>query len=304
MKFQIRAPNRAGEVDWALAPTIDGAAGPTRCHEEGVKLACELRKTGPITIRGSLTEPGGACVAATVVSIRDSGLREGESFFKRPWGCPGSDAPEPPKVSAILRFRAEEVLDPDLAGEHAAQVAKARRLRRAWIEEVPVERWSEVAWGSPLDATDARLLARRGHAIEQAGQLIRAWLARHPHLNTYAGWTWGADGSIYIGFTKEPNAVVARMKKGLPFLEPAWVKSFPSPPVYTEEELMTAQGEVSRYLQSLGRRAPYVPTMDIDFLANEVEVKAIHPGKVRRLLTAKFGAEAPIEVVKGYPIVF
>lgn len=303
MKFQVKAPKAAANVRWGSTPKVTGAARPPSCQEKAGTLACHLRKSGPITVRGSFTESAGACVGRTTVSIRDSDYREGEPFWKKPWGCRGSEPPTPPKVSAILKFRAAEVLDPELAGDHAAQVAKARRLRQAWIAEAPVERWSQVAWGSPLDASDAKLMSLRSHAIEQAGGLIEGWLEKHQVWATYyAGWFWGPEGSIFIGFTKEPDAIVARMKQELTFIEPAWVKPFEKPPLYTEAELEALTEQIVELLEN-GTGQGTIVGVSTDVLANKVEVEATDPAKARRLLESKLGAEAPIEVVKGYPAV-
>jgi hypothetical protein len=302
MNFQITPPKRAGAVEWGAAPQVSGPAGPARCRQQGPELACDLRKTGPITVRGSLTEPAGACAGKTAVAIHDSDFREGEPFYGQPWGCPGSRPPHPPKLSAILKFRAAEVLDPGLAGDHAALVAKARRLRQAWIEEAPTERWSQVAWGSPLDAKDAKLKALRSHALEQAGGLIEAWVTKHRMQSTYAGWTWGADGSIYVGFTTEPEATVARLRKEVPFLEPAFVKPFPTAPRYTEVELEALTESIIEEIEG-GSGLSSVVGVGLDVLANKVQVGSTDPAKVRAVLATKFGTEAPIEVVRERPAV-
>ncbi len=292
MRVQVEAPKKASRVRWGGAPRVDGPARRPTCHAKGAELTCRLRKRGPITLRGSFTVSNRACAGRTVVAIRDAPDREGEPFYKEPWGCPGSEPPKPPKLSKILKFRAAEVLDPQLEGDRAAQVAKARRLRRAWIDEAPVERWSQVAWGSPLDATDAELMTLRGQAREQAGGLIEGWVEKHQMIGTYAGWEFTADGSIYIGFTAEQEAIVARMKSQLHFVEPAWVKPFPVPPIHTQSELAALEELIIEYLEEQ-------PDMGTDTLANKLKVGAIKPVEMRKLLTAKFGAEAPIEVVKG-----
>jgi hypothetical protein len=300
MKFKIYAPKRGGAVKWGAPPRIDGTTGPLHCAQEEDKLACELRKTGPLTIRGRLEEEAGACTAPTLVSIRDSGLREGESFFKRPWGCPGSEPPQPPKLSAILKFRAAEVLDPALGGDRGALVAKARGLRRAWIAESPVERWSRVAWGSPLDANDAKLLARRQHAIAQAGHLIEPWVLAHELDDTFAGWAWGPGSSIWIGFTEDQAPLVARMRKQLPFIEPKWIKPFAVQPRYSKEELEEVwMSKVVKIARSSGRRKYFISAIDVDVLANKVEILAPHTTSVRRLLAERLGPDAPIEVKQG-----
>ena len=298
MRVEVAAPKKGGRVEWGGAPKVVGAADRPSCEVGRAKMNCTLRKSGPITIRGSFKASGGACAGKTLVSIPTGDFRDGEGFYGEPWGCPGSDPPKPPKVSAILKFRTAEVLDPGL--DQAAQVAKARRLRQAWIDEAPVERWSRVAWGSPLDASDAKLMALRSHAAEQAGQLIEGWVEKHQMRGTYAGWFWGPDGSIFIGFTAEPDAVVARMKKELPFIEPAWVKPFETPPVYTESELEALTEQIIELLESSSDQGSIVG-IGTDILANKVEVSATNPAKARRLLETRFGTEAPIEVVKGYP---
>jgi hypothetical protein len=301
MRIEVEAPKAGGRVRWSGPAKVAGPAGRPSCKVGRAKMNCELRKSGPITVRGSFTVSAGACVGKTVVSIPTGDFRDGEGFYKEPWGCPGSRPPAPPKLSSILKFRATEVLDPGLAGDRGAEVAKARRLRQAWIDEEPVERWSQVAWESPLDASDAKLMALRRHATEQAGRLIEGWVGKHQMLGTYAGWYWGPDGSIFIGFTQEPDATVARMKSELSFIEPAWVKPFETPPVYTKGELEALTGQIVTLLEERGGFGSIVG-IGTDVLANKVRVSATDPSKARRLLTAKFGTDAPIEVVKGYPL--
>jgi hypothetical protein len=299
MRIEVAAPKKAGRVHWSGLPKVTGPAGQPSCKLGAAEMNCKLRKTGPVTIRGSFTVSAGACAGKTLVSIPTGDFRDGEGFYKEAWGCPGSRPPRPPKLSAILKFRAAEVLAPN--GDRAAEVAKARRLRRAWIDEAPTERWSQVAWESPLDAADAKLMALRHHATEQAGQLIEGWVDKHRMQGTYAGWYWGPEGSIFIGFTQDPDATVARMRAELPFIEPAWVKPFETPPVYTESELEALTGLIAQLLE--GGSEGTIVSIGTDVLANKVEVGATDPAKARRLLDAHFGTEVPIEVVKGYPAV-
>jgi hypothetical protein len=296
MRVQVRAPMKAERVRWGVAPRVTGSGGRPDCRESRDELTCHLRKSGPVTIRGSLTLPGGACVGKTVVAIPTAPFREGEPFFAHPWGCPGNPPPRPPKLRSILRFRAAEALDPGSAGNHAALTAKARQLRQAWIDEEPVERWSWRAWRSPLDAKDAKLMALRGHAIEQADELIEGWVERNHARDTYAGWTWGTDGSIYVGFTKEPEATVARMKRKVAFVEPAFVKPFPVAPNYTDDELNGLTEKVIDATTESGEDTYGIIEVGIDVLANKVRVAAEHVGATTRLLTERFGPDAPIEV--------
>lgn len=302
VRIKIEPPKQASPArSYSGARMIGGTPGDGLDCRFGRATSCRLEKNGPITVRGSFNVAHGACAGRTLVQIPSTRSDQGEAFYDDAWGCPGSKPPSPPKISKILKFRAGEILDPGLS--MAARKANARRLRQAWIDEEPVERWSQRAWGSPLDATDAELLALRLESGSHAADLIGGWVERHRMQATFAGWTIATDGTIYIGFTAEQEAIVTRMKSELPFVEPAWVKPFPVAPVHTLSELEALEGLIIKYLEDRGSFATFT-SMSTDFLANKVEVSATNPTKARKVLTAKFGPEAPIEVVKGYPAVF
>ena len=199
-----------------------------------------------------------------------------------------------------MNFHVSEALGAGLRGDRSDLQKEARSLRRAWIDEAPVERWSAVAWGAPVNAAEAKELALRSRSIEQAGELIDRWVHQHRAGSIYAGWTWSREGTIYIGFTEEPDATVTRMKHELRFIAPDRVEPFPTPPTYSESELWNLSETVAEYLQSF---PDSWTDAGVDVLANKVEIGARKVARTRRLVLEHFGAQAPIEVVKGYPAV-
>jgi hypothetical protein len=199
-----------------------------------------------------------------------------------------------------MNFHVNEALGAGLRGDRSDLRKEARSLRRAWIDEGPVERWSAVAWGAPVDAVEAEELALRSRSIEQAGELIDRWVHGHRAGSIYAGWTWGREGTIYVGFTEEPDATVARMKDELPFIAPDRVEPFPAPPIYSEGELWSLSEAVIEYLRSFPGSWT---NAGVDVLANKAEIGAQKVARTRHLVLEHFGARAPIEVVKGYPAV-
>jgi len=199
-----------------------------------------------------------------------------------------------------MNFHVNEALGAGLRGDRSDLRKEARSLRRAWIDEAPVERWSAGAWGAPVDAVEAEELALRSRSIDQAGELIEGWVHDHHANRIYAGWTWSREGTIYVGFTQEPDATVARMKGELKFVAPDRVQPFPVAPVHSERELWSLSETVVEYLRSF----PGSWTdASIDVLANKVKIGSQKVALTRRLIVGHFGADAPIEVVKGYPAV-
>jgi hypothetical protein len=282
-----------------------GAGAPPRCGPHEGDVFCHVRKSGPLTVRGSFMVAGDACVEYVALWIHVGERAEGEGKAGKPWGCPGTERPTPPTVAHIVSFYEDERLGPALHGTRAAVVRKARGLRRAWIAEEPVARWAAHAWGSPVDAADSEELTLRLATISQADRLIHDWLRKTGLVSIYAGWTWGPEGTIYVGFTREPTANLARLRKAEPFLVPSRLKPFPIPPTHTEAELHKLLISVGNATIALEEEDPeggatYGFTVStIDTLGNKVAIGAKHVAAARRALAEKFGSEAPIEVFGG-----
>jgi len=295
------APTKhSAPVRWGGSPRVDGpgAAGHPRCAPAGAERVCRVRKLGPVTIRGRFRVPAGACASKVEVQIKSGqGFLAGEGFWTQPWGCPGSKAPPPPSVARIVRFYLQEDLGPALTGDRAAVVAKAKVLRRAWIEGEPVERWSARAWGAPVDRADAEELALRLRSTEQAANAIPDWIHEHRLGSIYAGWYWGPEGTIYVGFTREAEKMLTRLKADVDFVAPSRVKLFATPPLYTETALEKLTEKVVEAVTGPDEAKYKIVEIGVDILANKVEVGARHAAATRRLLAERFGPDAPIEVV-------
>jgi hypothetical protein len=304
--IQFHPGKKTGPFSVGDDRTVTGpgaGASPTCARREG-EVFCHVRKSGPVTVRGTFKVPGNACVEYVSLWIHVGERADGEGNGGKPWGCPGSEPPGPPTVAHIVSFYEHERLAPALRGTHAAVMHKAYRLRRAWIAEEPVARWANHAWGAPLDTADAEELTLRLATIGQADRLIHRWLARTHLSPIYAGWTWGPEGTIYVGFTRKPVATLARLREAEPFLAPSRLKPFPVPPTYSEAELWALAKKVTDALIKLEEEEPEAAKeygftyLGIDTLANKVRVGALHVAPTRRWVTELFGEEAPIEVVK------
>jgi hypothetical protein len=264
---------------------------------------CKVRKSAPVTIRGSFRVPGNPCDEHVAVWT-SSGRWNGGGIGAAPWGCPHRRPPKPPTVAHIVKFYEHE----HLVGQHEARPAlhaKARRLRQVWIAEEPVARFAESAWGVPLARADLVELQLRLETIGQADRLIHDWLKKTGNASIYAGWTWGPDGQIYVGFTEEAEAMLARLRNAEPFLAPGRLQPFPVPPTHSEAELNKLMKRVLDLTialeegESEGGETYEFTEFGIDILANKVEVGAIKVAAARRWIAEKFGPEAPIEVVTG-----
>jgi hypothetical protein len=304
-EIQLHPQKEVGPIALVDGPNLrgPGAGVAPRCRRVEGEVFCKVRKSGPVTIRGSFTVPGDPCEEHVAVWIK-SGRWSGEGIGGAPWGCPHRRAPKPPTVGQIVRFHENE----HLVGAHqtrAAVLAEARRLRQAWIAEDPTARWSAGAWGVPLAGRDVKELQLRIESLGQADRLIHDWLKKTGLASIYAGWTWGPEGTIYVGFTEEPEATLARLQKAEPFLAPGRLQPFPVLPTHSEGELNKL---IDRLLdlaialeegESEGGETYEFTEFGLDTLANKVRVGAIQAAAARRWVTEKFGAEAPIEVVKG-----
>lgn len=301
-QIQFHPQKEVGPIQLVGTPEVSGpGAGPSpACHVDEGELFCKVSKSGPITIRGTISIPGDICREQVAIWI-DSGRWMGSGIGGPPWGCPGRKPPEPPTVARIVRFHEREYL----AGaheSHAALVAAARRLRQAWIAEDPIARWTEGAWGIPLSNGDVKELQLRMASLEQAERLIRDWLKKTGLTSIYAGWTWGPEGTIYIGFTRRPAATLARLRKAEPFVAPSRLKPFPTPPTHSEAELQKLAGRIlaaAEKFEGEGKKGFELEEAGLDTLANKVELRSFDPAAARRWVAANLAPDAPVEVVKA-----
>jgi hypothetical protein len=103
-------------------------------------------------------------------------------------------------------------------------------------------------------------------------------------------------GTIYLGFTDDPNGMVQQFKQEVSLIAPSHLRPFPIPPIYTERELSRLQEKV------WPSRGPLINFTTVNVLANKVEVGTEHVHRVRRLLADRFGFEALIPVVFEKPL--
>jgi hypothetical protein len=298
-KVELRPAKETAPVTWGASRNVAGAeVGTPRCRPQGVDELCRVRKSGPVTLRGSFRVRGVACAERVDILIL-AGRWSGEGVGGKPWGCPGSSPPAAPSVSRIVNFYAREHLAPAGVDSRAALARKATRLRQAWIRESPTERWSAQGWGAPVDVATAEELALRIESSEQAAHTIEPWVHAHRLGSIYAGWYWGPEGSIYVGFTREPEANLERLKAAVPFILPDRVKPFPVPPTFSEFELDAWSEKVVDLIGNINEVNFGIVEIGVEVLANKVRVSAEHVAATRELMTERFGPEAPIEVVKG-----
>lgn len=277
-----------------------GASGPLRCRPQpGDRVFCSGRKSGPVTFRGSVTvAPRSRCTALLLLNV----WRWTGDSLDFPTGCPRSyEAPER-RLRQIISDRAESGLDNDLKGDRAAILRRAKSLLRAWRRGDPVARWTseEEAFGMPLRAFEQVELEYRDAYREHFQDLVEEgdWVAKNAP-STYAGYELdeAAGGIIYVGFTVEPEATLEKLK--LRLIAPERFKPFPITPTYTEAKLEEIWHGFPRPKSRLWN---LVNTTSIDYLANKIEVATEHVARVRRLIAAEYGPDAPFKVVFGKPI--
>jgi len=277
-----------------------GASGPLRCHPQpGGRVFCSGRTSGPVTFRGSVTVPPGTRCAALV---RLNVWRWTGDSLDFPTGCPKSYAEPVRHLGQIISSRAYYGLDRDLNGDHAAIIRRARDLLQAWRRGDPVARWTsqEEVFGMPLSASEQVELEYRDIYREHFQDLIEgSWVAKNAP-STYAGYELdeAAGGIIYVGFTVEPEAMLEKLKQHL--IAPERFKPFPITPTYTEAELEKI------WFKFPAKKSPLwglVNQTGIDYLANKIEVGTEHVARVRRLIVARYGPDAPFEVVFARPVV-
>ncbi len=297
---QPRGPALLGFSRTAQA-TGPGASGPLRCRpQHGGRVLCSGHKSGPVTFRGSVTvAPGTRCATPLSLNV----WRWTGDSLDFPTGCPKSYEEPVRHLRQIIRDRAYYGLDRDLDGDRAAIARRARGLLRAWRRGDPVARWTyeEEVFRMPLRAAEQVELEYRDTYRERFQDLVEEgdWVAKNAS-STYAGYELdeAAGGIIYVGFTAEPEAMLEKLKRRL--IAPDRFKPFPAAPTYTEAELEKI------WFDFPPRKSPLwglVNQTGIDYLANRIEVGTEHVARVRGLIAARYGSDAPFEVVFARPAV-
>jgi hypothetical protein len=278
-----------------------GAAGPLRCRAmQGGRAFCSGRKTGPVTFRGSVNvSPATRCT--TLISLNVWRWTGDSRDF--PTGCPKTYDERPPRLRAIISERAFEGLDLDLEGNRKAILRRAKQLLAAWFHGNPVARWTalEEASGMPLRPQDQVEMEYRETYREHFQDLIEEsdWVEMNAP-STYAGYELSdpEGGIIYVGFTAEQDAMLENLKSRL--IAPERFKPFPVPPTRTEAELEEIWSNFPPQDSPLW---DLVNSTHIDYLANKISVGTEHVARVKRLIAALYGPDAPFKVVFSHPAV-
>lgn len=303
VSLTIRRPQGPDVIGFSpiAKATGSGAAGPLRCRENSPgRVSCLGRTRGPATYRGTITvAPGTRC--GSKISLTVSSWTGGTLNF--PSGCPKSYEEPVRRLGQIIRSRADMGLDLDLAGDRGAISRRAKGLLAAWRRGDPVARWTslEEAFRMPLRAFEQTELEYRDVYRERFQDLVEAgdWVEKNAP-DTYAGYEldYAAGGIIYVGFTADQDAYLAKLRKRL--IAPERFQPFPVPPTYTEAELYRIEAQFVED-ESNWNLANMV---SIDFLANKVEVGTQHVARMRRQIAARYGPDAPFLVVFARPARF
>lgn len=300
--LRIRRPRGSAVLGFSRVAQASGpgAAGSLHCRsQQGMRVFCVGRKSGPVTFRGTVTVARGTrCSALLSLNV----WRWTGDLMDFPAGCPKGYEPPVRTVKQIVEDRAYEGLDLDLAGDRAAIVRRAMSLLQAWRQGDPVARWTyeEEAWGMPLRAAEQAELEYRDTYREHFQRLVEDgdWVARNAP-GSWAGYGLddAAGGIIYVGFTTEPEVMLEKLKRRL--IAPERFRPFPVTPTHTEAELEEI------WFSFPPRNSPLsnlVNMTSIDYLANKVEVGTQYVARVRRLIAKRYGPDAPFEVVFAQPI--
>jgi hypothetical protein len=213
---------------------------------------------------------------------------------------PAGARPHAPTFAAIKEYRQREGLDLDLTGHPGEIAARIRGLIAAWRAGDHLARSTASTWGVPLRKADLKLMEFRQTVLRRWGDQFEPWLARHPQADaTYAGYFANPEsgGWIYVGFTAEQAALVAKMKHDLHLVGPGLIRPFPYQPAHTEAELGALQESISED-DSLWK---LMSSMGIETELNEVRIASTHVAKLRAILAERYGADAPIQVEFGLP---
>ncbi len=301
VSLTIRRPQGPEVLDFGRVAkaTGPGAAGPLRCRQSSRgRVSCRGRTTGPVTYRGTVTvAPGTRC--GSKISLHVSGSWAG-GMLGFPSGCARSYEEPVRRLRQIIRNRADDGLDLDLAGNRGA-IVRAKSLLAAWKRGDPVARWTslEEAFGMPLRAFEQAELEYRDVYRERFQDLVESgtWVEKNAP-DTYAGYAldYAAGGIIYVGFTADQNAHLAKLRKRL--IAPERFQPFPVPPTYTEAALSRA---VDQFVENEANW-DLANMVTINYLANKVEVGTQHVARMRRQIAARYGPDAPFLVVFAQPI--
>lgn len=278
--------------------TGPGAAGPLRCRESSRgRVSCLGRTTGPVTYRGTVTvAPGTRC--GSKIELQVSSWTGGMLNF--PSGCPRSYEEPVRRLGQIIRGRANEGLDLDLAGNRGAIVRRAKGLLASWRRGDPVARWTseEEVFGMPLRAFEQAELEYRDVYRERFQDLVEEgdWVEKNAP-DTYAGYEldYAAGGIIYVGFTADQDAYLAKLRKQL--IAPERFRPFPVPPTHTEAELF----QIEEQFVEDDANWDLANMVSVNFLANKVEVGTQHVARMRRQIAVRYGLDAPFLVVFAQP---
>lgn len=300
--LRLSRPHSTGFVAFSHAAAASGlgAAGPLRCRpHRGGRVFCSGHKDGPVTFRGTVAvAPGARCTKMGLNVWRWTG-----DSLDFPAGCPRSYQERERRIPQIIESRAYFGLDSDIEGDRAAIVRRARGLLAAWRRGDPVARWTseEEAFGMPLRAFEQVELEYRDEYRERFQDLVEEgnWVERNA-ADTWAGYELdeAAGGIIYVGFTREPEASLEKLKRLL--IAPDRFRPFPVTPTYTErqlEEVWFAFPDPKGPLWGL------VNSTHLDYLANKIAVGTEHVAKVRKLIVRIYGPEAPFLVYFARPAI-
>lgn len=301
--LRIRRPDGPAMLGFSQTARAEGtgAAGPLRCRpQRGGRVFCVGHKRGPVRYRGTVKVAAGTrCASLLSLNV----WRWTGDSLDFPSGCPRSYEEPVRHLGQIIDDRAYYGLDRDLGQDRAAILHRAERLLRAWYRGNPVARWTseEEAFGMPLRAAEQVELEYRDAYRERFQNLVEGgdWVKRNAP-STYAGYEIdeAAGGIVYVGFTAEPEATLEKLRRRL--VAPERFQPFPIPPTYTEAELEEI------WFDFPPRKSPLwglVNQTAIHYLANKIEVGTEHVARVRRLIAARYGPEAPFEVVFARPVV-
>lgn len=281
-----------------IVPAGPGAGSAFRCRQQGQTVRCTGLVAGPVILEARIAAPANArCAAPLRVDTA------AERYVSKPFGCPGVRRERPPRDLRYMRgFRRQFGLDPDLHGDRAAIDRRIHALVRAWIQGEPVARVTTDELGLPLRPQDDRELEFRDEYREQTASILEHWAPRHAAA-TFAGWDFDHEygGIFYIGFTGDQDAQLAAFKARFDLIAPGRIRPFPIPPTHSERELISLEEEVFEWLLTV--KGDLFTSLSTNVLANKIEVGSLHVAKARSLLAERFGADAPIRVVREAPAI-
>lgn len=271
--------------------TGPGAGRAFRCRRQGVSLRCSGVKSGPVVVRGRImVRPGERCAA----SVR---IGTGRAVYRDPpRGCPGTRRERGNFGMSFMRdFRRTFFLDEDLQGDRAAIDRRIRGLVRGWRRGEPVARVSADFWGLPFRPADQRHFDLRKALLERTANTLGPWVRQNAR-DTYAGRSLTDEHGVvmYVGFTGDQDAQLARFKSEAKPFAADHIRPFPVQPLYSARELSKLFYEVTEepfFVRSL------IVSMGIDTMLNKVRIRTPFIVKVKRLLSERFGPEAPFLVL-------